>query len=199
MVDFGPLITLPRAREILLPHISHLNTSLAQAFSACRSVPGQLHSALSDSTRASMLNDVFYETVRSELSGDSGFTFRQNGNQKFLFLDDGDTPSIVRFKLLDKNLMSSNFPTRTSLNWTAQRPIPGIPTGVRLTYGYRLDILGVRIDDVFVVLPIGGHVVNDWVWQVWGNPIQTETFGVQSRLNTGTQILYAHDDLAVNQ
>ena len=156
MVDFDPLITLPRAREILLPHTPHLNNSLAQAFSACRSVPDQLHSALSESTRASMLNDVFYEKMISNSSDDSGFTFRQKGNQKFLHFDDVDAPIIVRFKLFNKDLISSNFPTKTALNWTAQRSIPGIPAGVRLTYGYRLDILGVRIDDAFIVLPTGG-------------------------------------------
>ena len=146
-----------------------------------------------------MLNDVFYEKMISNSSDDSGFTFRQKGNQKFLHFDDVDAPIIVRFKLFNKDLISSNFPTKTALNWTAQRSIPGIPAGVRLTYGYRLDILGVRIDDAFIVLPTGGHIVNDWIWQVWGNPIQTETFGIQSRLNTGRQVLYAHDDLAVNQ
>ena len=199
MVEFDPFISLLRAREILLPRIPHLNNSLAEAFSVYQEVFAQLHSTLTESTRASILNDVFYEKAISNLSNDAVSTFGKKGNQKFLRFDDDDAPIVIRFKLLDKYLMSSNFPTKTALDWMAQRPIPGIPVGVRLTYGYRLDILGLRIEDAFVVLPTGRHVVNDWIWQVWGNPIHSRTFAAQSRLNTLPQVVYAHDDFAVSK
>lgn len=63
----------------------------------------------------------------------------------------------------------------------------------RLHFGYRLDVTGSVITNAFITLPNGDRLtVNNWVWQVYGEPI--DAFGFQQRLFGGE--VFRYDDFS---
>jgi hypothetical protein len=64
----------------------------------------------------------------------------------FLIKDRDDVVRmIVQTKKLDRALRTSNLRTREAVRFDAQRPLPGLPMGPRLTLGYRIEEHGTKI------------------------------------------------------
>jgi len=84
-----------------------------------------------------------------------------------------------------------------------QAELPGLPTHARVTFGYRLDALGIRINDAFVVLPNGdSQTVNDWVWQVLGDRISHDDVTIHvlplaPDSPPHQEVVYSYDDFSV--
>jgi hypothetical protein len=195
----GFRISLPEAQDVLRPRVPPLARSLASAHATWLQDLAPLHVALSASARAKIINDLFYFNAGQNLSGDKGAVFGENQLQRFIVFEER---LVVRFKLLDNNLQARNYPTERAKGWVQQLPLEGIPPCERLHFGYRLDLTGTIVRDAFITLPNGmGAVPNDWVWQVWGNPIDSATFGIQMRLvpltRVAANVVYAYDDFSV--
>ena len=156
-------VTLPEAQSLLesdritafvmaLKNSLHVwNTNLS---------PSQL--VLSQSTRASILNDYWYYFTNQQLGDTTGITLKLEKHQRFLIVDD---QLIVRFKLVDRNLRS----------WNNQLPLLGIPPLSRCEFGYRLTLTGTAIEDAFLLLRNGDRLL--WLWQVLGPEI--DVFPIQ--------------------
>jgi len=192
-------ISLPEAQDVLRPRVPLLTRSLADAFTTWLQDYAPHHMVLSTTARAKIINDHFYFNAAQNLGRDRGAIFHENQLQRFIVFDER---LVVRFKLLDRSLQARNYPTERAKGWVQQLPLEGIPPCERLHLGYRLDLTGTAIRDAFITLPNGALAVpNDWIWQVWGNPIDSSTFGIQMRLipfaRTGTSVVYAYDDFSV--
>jgi hypothetical protein len=127
---------------------------------------------LDSSARAHIINQYWYFYARQMFEGDICVAFSKDQYQRYLIIDE---KVILRFKLLDTQLLPRNYPTEHALDWQYQEPLEGILPCARLHYGYRMDITGTNIKDAFIILPQGK--INEWVWQTSGEPI--DTFGFQ--------------------
>ncbi len=101
---------------------------------------------------------------------------KNSGGESYFVIDDCFA---LRFKHLDRNLMSMNYPTKRARDWNRQLRLPGLPPWDRLEFGYRMDITGTAIQDAFILLRKGGVFL--WIWQVMGDRI--DTFPVQRQLS----------------
>jgi hypothetical protein len=173
------LITLTQARTVItesraLALIRSLTESIDTWQESMRR-PG-----LDETTRARAISNLFYFNTAGSLANDGGARHGEYRNQRYIAFDDR---LAVRCKLLDRNLESSNFPTDQAEDWLRQRQLEGFPPFDRLTLGYRLDLTGLRMRDLFITLPTGvPGFFNQWVWQVWGTPLDMSVYGTQLRL-----------------
>ena len=107
---------------------------------------------------------------------------RNDQLQRFLVIDER---IILRFKLIDNNFHSRNYPTKRAIQWRLQQPFAGIPRCERLELGYRVDITGTIIStrnpsDAFATLLKVGLDRIVWMWQIAGE--QIDTFPIQLEL-----------------
>ena len=187
-------ISLPHAQEILRPRMPDIVRAAADAVKTWREGFRPFHAMLNTSrSRASSISDMFYWNVNLYLSGKPGVDYDEPQGQRMLTFDGWVG---LRFKLVDQLLQTRNYPTEHALALVRQLPLEGLP-GVRLHLGYRLDLTGMSLKDLFVTLPNGKDGdFNDWVWQVWGEPIQASGTVVQHPLAGLRQavVVYAYDD-----
>jgi hypothetical protein len=177
---------LDDARQLLTPSIPRLLRSLDEAITEWNAAPAVYHAAMDASARATILNKLTYHYAASNLDG---VVFGEDQLQRYMRFGE---LTVVRVKLLDSQLRSRNYPTRRAREWIRRVPLPGWPVS-RLHFGYRLDVTGSVLEDVFVTLPNGDRMVpNDWVWQVRGPAI--EPFPV--RQNLFGEEVYRYDDFS---
>lgn len=194
-------IGLTDAKQILMPHMPRLLTSMTDAFDLwwSESGYGRFHDAHDKSGRAKIISDQFYYHAKNALAGEPSVDFQEHGLQKYMLFDDR---LIVRFKHLKRDFTTANYPTAQAKAWLSQGTLPGLPTHARVTFGYRLDELGIRINDAFVVLPNGdSQSVNDWVWQVLGDRIAEDDVTIHvlplaPDSPPYQEVVYAYDDLS---
>lgn len=187
-------VVLREARSILLDRMPSLVECVSGAVSTWNTDYAPHHLVLDATARAKILSDHFYFNAASSLSG-RGVELKVDQLQRYLVVDER---LILRFKRFDGHLGTRNYPTDHATEWVRQIPLDGIPPVARLHLGYRLDLTGTILEDMFVTLPNGiPEVVNDWVWQVWGEPITT--VGIQMRfpqLQPDAGVVYAYDDFS---
>jgi hypothetical protein len=186
-------ITLEETRPIVAPRMEFFAKALARTIKAWNEdyVPAQM--ILDTTARAIILNQVWYHYASEELAGDTGVIRERNQNQRYFIIDER---VIVRFKLLDNNFRARNYPTERAMDWVRQLPLMGLPRCERLHLGYRLDLTGNAIKDAFLTLPNG--ISNDWVWQIWGDPV--DIFNIQLPLRepgVPSPVVYRYDDYSV--
>lgn len=189
-------VSLDEARDILLPRMPAFTESLAAAFRQWNATYAMRQAALGATAQAQIINDEFYFDANSRLAGDRGVVYAVKQLQKHFIIEER---LVLRFKLLHQALDSRNYPTEQQINWSRQYPLDGFPPCERVTFGYRFDLTRTVIKDAFITLPNGDPVaINDWVWQVWGAPIDFSTFAIQLPLVPLSQQtrVYAYDDLA---
>ena len=176
-------ITLAETQRILQPpRISALTGALRNSINAWNTAFAPAQMVLDKSARAMIINQYWYSFVNLALGGDAGVILRIDKLQRFLAVDER---IILRFKLIDENFHSSNYPTERATLWRLQHPFAGILPCERLELGYRLDITGTVIKDAFVLLRVGDRVA--WMWQVGGE--QIDTFPIQLELRpSGTPV-----------
>ena len=175
-------ITLTETQRILQqPRINALTGALRSSIDTWNSALASAQMVLDKSARAMIINQYWYSFVNLALGGDEGVVLRNDQLQRFLVIDER---IILRFKLIDNNFHSRNYPTKRAIQWSLQKPFAGIPQCERLELGYRLDITGTIVRDAFVLLKVGDRIV--WMWQIGGERI--DTFPIQLELRpSGTQ------------
>jgi hypothetical protein len=164
-----PLITLQRSRDILRPHVPKLLRSLRDAFRDWTDTDPQVQAAMEASGRAMFLNKLFYLHAGLHLAGDN-VEFRLDQQQRYMIFGE---EVVLRAKLLDRRLEARNYRTRHARQWVRQYQLPGMAPVARLHFGYRPDVTGSLIKDVFITLPNGdAATINHWAWQLYGQPIE---------------------------
>jgi hypothetical protein len=92
--------------------------------------------------RPAALGSMMHSTIERELRmrlGANPALFLPSPEQNRFFIYEKAEEVLVSPKKLDRDYLVSNYPTRRSNNFNAQRPVDElIPSGPRLTLGYRL-------------------------------------------------------------
>ena len=187
MIDY---IALPSARSTLEPRMRILTNTLTMSVNIYNARPIAWQLSLDAKSRALLLNRLWYYNVRQQLQNDAGVRLVRNHSEFYFAFDD---TLVLRFKHLDRNLLSKNYRTQRIADWNRQVRLDGMPPWDRLEFGYRLDITGTSIQDAFVLLRHGERLL--WVWQVMGPHINT--FAIQMPLAPfpgGQSEVFAFDD-----
>ena len=178
----GKYVTLPQVRSLLgTDRMPAFVRALKNSLQAWNTSLGSAQLVVTPSTRASIINDYWYYFVNQQLGGTAMVTLKREQFQRFLVVDD---QLIIRFKLVDRNLRSRNYPTPTSKGWNNQLPLQGLPPLSRCEFGYRLTLTGTDIEDAFLLLRYGERLL--WLWQVLGSRI--DTFAIHSPLTEPGQL-----------
>ena len=166
-------ISLPETVGILQPpRINALASAIHNALNTWNTAFGPAQMVLDGSARAIVINQHWYYFAKLALCDDPDITWGIDQGQRFLVIDER---IILRFKLIDRNFESKNYPTKRASQLRLQYPLKGLPEYEWLEVGYRLDITGTVLQDAFVLLRIGNQI--PWLWQIGGN--QIDEFPVQ--------------------
>ena len=190
----NPYITLPQAKKILDPRrVAVLTGALRNALSTWNTALAPAQMMLNSSARAMNINQMWYFFVGLGIDDDPSIILSEDQLQKFLVIDER---VILRFKLIDRNFASRNYPTIRANQWRLQYSLPSLPQCERLEMGYRLDITGTEVQDAFIILRYGDTIL--WLWQIWGDKI--DNFEVQLKLGpkTGPEpMVFDYDTYAI--
>lgn len=104
--------------------------------------------------RANVIYDLMIEEARKRFSGSPEVTIIEDAQRALLGIGD----LVLRFKKVDDQLHTRNYPTQGALQFDGQLRLPGIPRGTRVTVGYRIDELQQKLSAVFVILAVGRRV-----------------------------------------
>ena len=113
-------------------------------------------------TRASIIHDLIVGEVKTRLGDHSEVQIRKARGRWLLCF--AEHSMVVHFKKLDREFRTSNARTETAFKFSHQLPLPGVPEGVRLTVGYRLNAVATELLGVWVVLAVGRKV--EWKYEM---------------------------------
>ena len=118
-------ITLAETQRILQPpRINALTGALRNSIDTWNTALASAQMVLDKSARAMIINQYWYNFVNLALGNDEGVVLRVDQLQRFLAIEER---IILRFKLIDKNFHSSNYPTERAIQWRLQYPFARIP------------------------------------------------------------------------
>jgi hypothetical protein len=149
--------------DLLQPLVDCVNAAFNKASLTQRTLVGH-----HPGTMASVLSSMFEDEARTRIAALPGVALISRG-RSFLVSFKG---VLVRFKKVDPDYRTRNYPTDASLRFDHQVPLPGIPPHPRLTLGYRLNRLGTAIVDLALIFSQGKKVV--WVHQLSGSAVVTQ-------------------------
>lgn len=109
-------------------------------------------------SRATNVHDHQVERARQALGGISGIRFLESNTVFFVVIDE---LVMIRFKKLDLDMLTRNYPTLHALRINSQSPMPNIPSLTRLVLGYVLNADETEIAAVALTCPNGRR--NHWV------------------------------------
>ena len=156
--------SIEEAKILLAPYHNDLYACLMKAWQRWVSEFAPLLPDTSPRARANMVYDLIIDEGRRRLSGQWGVKFVEGQSRYLLNVKDR---LIVRFKKLDENLQTHNYPTLLSLQFDDQMDLPGsgfVSSLPRVTVGYRLKNFDTEIDP-FVVYSVGKRVEGSYILQ----------------------------------
>lgn len=150
------VISEDAARNLLSPYRDLLRQCIKEAWEAWEKfgkVAADLRAPLGNRSRASFVYDHMIANVRKKFDDLPNVRIRDKGGVTIL---DIEGKVCIRFKKLDKNRKSRNYPTQQHLMFAMQMELPGIPAKqTTLITGYRLDLFETTIDEICVTCPVG--------------------------------------------
>lgn len=159
---------------------------------------GPHHAVLDTTARSRIFFCHFYSLAHAALDDREGILFGDDQQQKYISFDGRAS---IRLKKFGRQFQTRNYPTPHAVEWTKQASLDGMPPVGRLELGYRFDLLEIAIRDIFITHPNGVRgIYNDWVWQIYGEPIG-DTFGIQGRLlnKLSPDDVYWYDNIALSK
>ena len=102
------------AQAILKPRIQQLAYALQKSVHEWNTGLGGYHTVLDEYGRAVIINQFWYSFSQQLLFSDTGVTYNQVGNGKYIVVDDA---VVLRFKHLDQSFKPRNYPTTRSEAW----------------------------------------------------------------------------------
>jgi hypothetical protein len=190
-----PLISLKDARTLLTKgnRIRDLVKLIGETHEIWMESYGEHHAVLDSTARGRIFHCHFYS-----LAGVAGLALNDYQQQKYISFDER---AALRLKAFGRQLQTSNYPTRQNRRWVRQERLDDFEPFARLELGYRFDLMGLNIRDIFVTHPNGiNRVFHDWIWQVYGERIDS-IFGIQKRFNAQGSVniddIYWYDNFAM--
>jgi hypothetical protein len=96
---------------------------------------------------------MMFEADRLVSGRDKVRSFDLRGLKLWLF---EDLNAVIRFKKMDEDGKSRNYPTKQAKDFDAGIELPGLPMPpVRLTVGYLLDVTGTAVQRAQIARPVG--------------------------------------------
>jgi hypothetical protein len=125
-----------------MKRIEHLLDDLdaipRSAWETYRRYPAEIRVEHSSRAAATCTYDHMDAEAARRLLGRAGIVQKDISGQKLWIVED---KAVVRFKKMDEDGRSRNYPTKQARTFDRGLPLPGLPTpAVRLTVGYLLDI-----------------------------------------------------------
>lgn len=150
-------ISQEEAEKILEPHKNQFRDCVINAWNDYNNYYSDVKHKHSARTRANILYDHMVDSARLKFDGMSEISLIDiNGS----FLISIGNMLIIRFKKLDNEMKSRNYPTQQALAFMDQLTLPGIPVAARLIVGYQLNELQTNIKSILVTCPNGSQI--DW-------------------------------------
>lgn len=143
-----------KVQTALAPYLDSIRDCIRSAWDEYQDHFRTFNGILSSRTRASAIRDFIMERVQQAFSSDS--MVHVENIRGMLLLVIGTNPEIsLRFKKLNRKLLTSNSRTVQALNYSKQLSIPGLlPETVYLNAGYQLNDTDTDIE-CFVTYPNG--------------------------------------------
>lgn len=156
------LITEAEASKLLEPHHSSFFEALDVAWGVWTAKMLPEAPLFNPHTQASFIHDVAERELRTRLGGAPGVVMSQPKSERF-WVHFAGQDILVRVKKLTSRGVA-NYPTDTALAFNGQRKLPGLPSGPRITLGYRLTPANDRMLGVYVALLKGNRTM--WQYQL---------------------------------
>jgi hypothetical protein len=132
--------------------------------------------------RANVINALMHDEAQLNLVPLDGVKVIPNVNTPGYLVSD---EVFVRFKALDQDGLSRNYPTQRSLAFNANESLEGIPaTALRVDCGYQLNELQTEIKAVLVVHRSGAHAA--WSFSI-DAPADVIVLPIQRPLDEGLE------------
>ena len=143
-----------RIQAALEPYVDSIRDCIKSAWDEYRDHFKTFNGILSSRTRASAIRDFIIERVQQAYASDP--MVHVENIRGMLLLVVGTNPEIsLRFKKLNRKLLTSNSRTVQALNYSKQLSIPGLlPETVYLNAGYQLNDTDTDIE-CYVTYPNG--------------------------------------------
>ena len=188
MIDFTPLA---RTRSVLLPYIA----TIVGAFRFSLMVNAQNHNYyrtnINNRTFFSGIGDIAYARARELFADVPEVAVKEHSGQSYISVAD---QIALRVKHFDRNFRPKNARTEHNKQWTNGDMLPGFGTEERPDFGYRMDSLGIDVQDAFVALRLDDNLV--WLWQVFGDEIDPPFPQLTLSSGSGSESNFAYDYFA---
>jgi hypothetical protein len=89
----------------------------------------------SKTLRANVMHGLMVEQARKIFGNNPKAVIIEKDHR---FLVELNHSVLIRFKLLDDDLMTRNYPTQLTIDYDRQLDIPGFPKSIRVTAGYQI-------------------------------------------------------------
>lgn len=134
-----------------------------------------------------IVQELIVQEIRTDFADDAEVTIIETPQHHFLLqvpVVDNDASILLRFKHLDRQMRTANYRTPGSDDFDCHRPLPGIPDGLRLNVGYRLDEADADLSDVRITRAHGDKIL--WDYALWERGADvTHLRPQQANLNLG--------------
>ncbi len=160
------VIAQVEAVEILRPYLETIRRVIVGAWADYEIQYKDVRHIHSITCRANIIHSHMVDRARKEFEGVEGVHVMEIDG---LFLLSIQNRLVVRFKKLDNEMKSRNFPTDRQLDYLAQYDCPGIPAATRLEAGYQENFLQTGIRSVLITCPRGRKV--DWYIELQEPPV----------------------------
>ena len=117
--------------------------------------------------RRTVVQDLFVQEIRKLFAADNDVRLLDGGDDRFLMFvppAEGVKKFLVQFKHVDDRLRPSNYPTVRAKRFVQQMPLDGIPVGMRLTLGFRLNKAETDVAGLYLIYLVGHKVV--WSYEI---------------------------------
>jgi hypothetical protein len=150
--------TIDDAMGALEPHFDVIDTICRNGLATYRRYPADVLIEHSVRAAATCTYDHMVAEAERRLTGLERIVFRDIRGLKVWIVDD---KAVIRFKKMDEDGRSRNYPTKQAKDYDRQQQLPGLPfPPLNLVAGYLLDPTGTEVVRVQVSRPLGKEI--DW-------------------------------------
>lgn len=150
---------------ILEPHFNSIWRIVTGAWGDYNEHYKEMKHKYTPTCRANIIHSHMVDNAKKEFEGVKGVKPMVIDG---LFILSIENKLVVRFKKLDDDMKSRNYPTNRQIDYLAQMDIPGIPLATRLEAGYQLNELQTGYKSVLITCPQGSKIA--WYLEVQEPP-----------------------------
>ena len=150
--------TQQQAMEALDPYFDQLDEICRGGLARYQEYPADIRIEHDGRASASCIYTHMVKLADDLLTDAPGVTFRNVRGLKVWIIGEKAT---IRFKKMDEDGRSRNYPTKQAKQFDKQMPLPGMPyPPLNLVVGYLPNAIGTEVERVQVARPMGKEI--DW-------------------------------------